>query len=118
MTKSDLIRHVAEEKRISRGRAETLVNQVFDCIVDALRRNERVEVRGIGSFETRRYGAYAGRNPRTGVSVKVKPKRLPFFKAGKGLKDVINERLRRTQEMPAIEATPSSLADKAQQRSA
>lgn len=118
MTKSDLIRHVAEEKKVSRGRAEALVNQVFDCIVDALTRNERVEVRGLGSFEVRRYGAYAGRNPRTGVSVMVKPKRLPFFKAGKSLKDVINERLSRTQDMPAVEAEPVAPRDRAQPRSA
>jgi integration host factor subunit beta len=109
MTKSDLIRHVAEEKNLSRGRAETLLNQIFDCIEDALRRDERVEIRGIGSFETRRYGAYRGRNPRTGDSVAVKPKRLPFFKVGKGLKDLINERLTRTQDMPAVEAAAEAL---------
>jgi len=62
-------------------------------------------VRGLGSFETRRYGAYKGRNPRTGESVAVKPKRLPFFKVGKELKDLINSRLRRTQEMPAVANT-------------
>jgi integration host factor subunit beta len=108
MTKSDLIRHVAEQKKLSRGRAESLINQVFDCIVEALQRNERVEIRGIGSFETRRYGAYTGRNPRTGVNVTVKPKRLPFFKAGKGLKDIVNDRLRRTQDLPAVEAAATS----------
>jgi integration host factor subunit beta len=113
MTKSDLIRHVAEQKKLSRGRAETLVNQVFDCIVEALQRNERVEVRGIGSFETRRYGTYTGRNPRTGVSVTVKPKRLPFFKAGKGLKDTVNQRLTRTQDLPAVDGavTPANNAE-------
>ena len=103
MTKSDLIRHVAEEQKLSRARAEAIVNEVFQCIEEALGRDERVEIRGIGSFETRRYGAYKGRNPRTGDSVAVRPKRLPFFKVGKALKDMINERLTRTQEMPAIE---------------
>jgi len=117
MTKSDLIRHVAERKKVSRGRTEALVNQIFECIVEALRCNERVEVRGIGSFEMRRYGAYAGRNPRTGVRVAVRPKRLPFFKAGKGLKDVINQRLSRTQDMPAVEAETAA-GDTAQPRSA
>jgi len=109
MTKSDLIRIVAEEKKLSKARAETLVNGIFDTIEDALKRDERVEIRGIGSFETRRYGAYKGRNPRTGVSVAVKPKRLPFFKVGKGLKDLINERLIRTQEMPAVGVPATSL---------
>jgi integration host factor subunit beta len=118
MTKSDLIRHVAEEKKLSRGHVETLVNQIFDCIGEALQRNERVEIRGIGSFETRRYGAYKGRNPRTGDSVAVKPKRLPFFKVGKGLKDLINQRLTRTQDMPAVEAVPAAQPGKAQTKTA
>ncbi len=103
MTKSDLIDHVAELNKVSKGRAEALVNAVFECLEDALRRDERVEIRGLGSFETRRYGAYKGRNPRTGDSVAVRPKRLPFFKAGKDLKDLINAKLRRTQEMPLVE---------------
>jgi integration host factor subunit beta len=103
MTKSDLIEHVAELNKVSKGRAETLVNAIFECLEEALRRDERVEIRGLGSFETRRYGSYKGRNPRTGDAVAVKPKRLPFFKAGKELKDLINSKLRRTQEMPAIQ---------------
>ena len=109
MTKSDLIEHVAELNKVSKGRAEALVNAVFACLADALRRDERVEIRGLGSFEIRRYGAYRGRNPRTGDSVAVQPKRLPFFKADKDLKDLINAKLRRTQEMPliAIGETPS-----------
>jgi integration host factor subunit beta len=111
MTKSDLIKQVAEEKKLSRGLVEALVNQIFDCIEQALRRDERVEVRGIGSFETRRYGTYKGRNPRTGASVTVKPKRLPFFKVGKGLKDLINDRLRRTQELPVVDTAPPAKAE-------
>lgn len=111
MTKSDLIEHVAEANKLPKGRAELLVNMVFDCLEQAMKRDERVEIRGLGSFETRRYGAYKGRNPRTGTSVQVKPKRLPFFKAGKELKDLINARMKRTQEMPAVpgsEHEPSS----------
>jgi len=107
MTKSDLIEHVAELNKVSKGRAEALVNSIFECLEEALRRDERVEIRGLGSFETRRYGAYKGRNPRTGDSVAVEPKRLPFFKAGKELKDLINSKLRRTQEMPAIVSEPA-----------
>jgi integration host factor subunit beta len=109
MTKSDLIRLVAEEKKLSKARAEALVNRIFDCIEEALKRDERVEIRGIGSFETRRYGAYKGRNPRTGVGVAVKPKRLPFFKVGKGLKDLINNEVTRTQEMPSVDEASGSL---------
>ena len=111
MTKSDLIKHVAELEKISKGRAEVLVNGVFDSVVEALRRGERVEIRGIGSFEMRRYGAYQGRNPRTGVSVAVRPKRLPFFKVGKALKDLINATVTRTQDLPAIESeSPAPLS--------
>jgi integration host factor subunit beta len=102
MTKSDLIKHVAEVRNLSKGRAEVLVNQVFDTIIEAMGRNERVEIRGIGSFEIRHYGAYRGRNPRTGTAVAVKPKRVPFFKVGKALKDRINAEVTRTQEMPAV----------------
>jgi integration host factor subunit beta len=112
MTKSDLIEHVEEKNMVSKGRAEALVNSIFECLEEALRRDERVEIRGLGSFETRRYGSYKGRNPRTGDSVAVQPKRLPFFKAGKELKDLINAKLRRTQEMPAIATgEPSPAAD-------
>jgi len=107
MTKSDLIERVAELNKVSKGHAETLVNGIFECLGEAIRRDERVEIRGLGSFETRRYGAYKGRNPRTGDSVAVQPKRLPFFKAGKELKDLINAKLRRTQEMPIIERAKS-----------
>ena len=111
MTKSDLIEHVAELKKVSKGRAEALVNMIFECLSDALRHDERVEIRGLGSFETRRYGSYKGRNPRTGASVAVKPKRLPYFKVGKELKNLINN-LRRTQESPAIQSNePPSAPD-------
>lgn len=105
MTKSELIEHISELKNLPRGRAELAVNMVFECLAQALQRNERVEIRGLGSFETRSYGAYKGRNPRTGDSVAVKPKRLPYFKVGKELKDLINSKLRRTQEMPSIQAS-------------
>ncbi len=102
MTKSDLVERVAELRNLPKGRAEAVVNMVFEALKQALRREERIEVRGLGSFEIRRYGAYKGRNPRTGDAVAVKPKRLPFFKVGKELKDLINSRLTRTQEVPAV----------------
>jgi integration host factor subunit beta len=111
MTKSDLIERIAEKNNLPKGRAEVLVNLVFECLEQALMRDERVEIRGLGSFETRRYGAYKGRNPRTGTSVAVKPKRLPFFKVGKELKDLINAKMRRTQEMPAIDLPDSPSLD-------
>ena len=91
MTKSDLIDVLCETQKIPKGRAELLVQVVFDSMEAALKRGERIEIRGFGSFEIREYRAYEGRNPRTGTAVAVKPKRLPFFKVGKELKERINE---------------------------
>ena len=90
MTKSDLIEHLCQLQKLPKGRAELLVNTIFDCMEASLRRGERIEIRGFGSFEIRSYRSYEGRNPRTGKSVAVKPKRLPFFKVGKELKERVN----------------------------
>jgi integration host factor beta subunit len=90
MTKSDLIEHLCQVEKLPKGRAELLVNTIFDCLEQSLRRGERIEIRGFGSFEIRNYRSYQGRNPRTGTQVAVKPKRLPFFKVGKELKERVN----------------------------
>jgi len=90
MTKSDLIEHLCTVEKLPKGRAELLVNTIFDCLEQSLRRGERIEIRGFGSFEIRHYRSYQGRNPRTGSTVAVKPKRLPFFKVGKELKERVN----------------------------
>jgi integration host factor subunit beta len=90
MTKSDLIDLLCEAEKMPKGRAELLINAIFDCMEASLRRGERIEIRGFGSFEIRSYRAYEGRNPRTGSAVNVKPKRLPFFKVGKELKERVN----------------------------
>jgi integration host factor subunit beta len=90
MTKSDLIEHLCQVEKLPKGRAELLVNTIFDCLEQSLRRGERIEIRGFGSFEIRNYRSYQGRNPRTGTTVAVKPKRLPFFKVGKELKERVN----------------------------
>ncbi|MEZ4380495.1 MAG: HU family DNA-binding protein [Nannocystaceae bacterium] len=90
MTKSQLIVHIAEEAKLSKGRAEAVVNAIFDAMIDALRRDEGIEIRGFGTFTVRHYGSYKGRNPRTGDSVHVPPKRLPYFKVGKELRERIN----------------------------
>jgi integration host factor subunit beta len=91
MTKADLIDSVAEKLKLPRGRAELLVAQVFDSMVDALRRGDGIEIRGFGSFSIREYKEYEGRNPRTGETVHVKPKRLAFFKVGKELRERVND---------------------------
>lgn len=91
MTKAELINHVAESAGITRVKAETIVNTIFDCMIDALKRNDRIEIRGFGSFVNRQYEAYQGRNPRTGEIIEVHDKKLPFFKVGKELKDSVNK---------------------------
>jgi integration host factor subunit beta len=90
MTKSDLIERLCQDEKLPKGKAELLVNTVFECLEEALRRGERIEIRGFGSFEIRRYKSYQGRNPKTGVPVSVEEKRLPFFKVGKELKERVN----------------------------
>jgi integration host factor subunit beta len=90
MTKSDLIEAVAAQLQLPKGKAELIVNCIFDSMEESLKRGQRIEIRGFGSFEIRRYKAYEGRNPRTGDPVGVQPKRLPFFKVGKELKERVN----------------------------
>jgi integration host factor subunit beta len=87
MTKSDLIQRVADRAKISSGKAEIIVNAIFDSMTASLVEGERIELRGFGVFEVRSYRGYEGRNPKTGVAVEVQPKRLPFFKVGKELRE-------------------------------
>jgi integration host factor subunit beta len=120
MTKSDLIDVLCETQKMPKGRAELLVNVVFDSMEASLRRGERIEIRGFGSFEIREYRAYEGRNPRTGTAVAVKPKRLPFFKVGKELKERVNAGARRggkpapAEAVPAVAAAAAAAAQSAQ----
>ena len=92
MTKAELIAAVAERLKCPWGRAELVVDTVFDSMVDALKADEGIEIRGFGSFTLREYKGYTGRNPRTGDAVEVAPKRLAFFKVGKELKERVNSR--------------------------
>ncbi len=90
MTKAELIAVVADKLKLPWGRAESVVDQVFDAMVDSLKRGEGIEIRGLGSFTVRKYNAYNGRNPRTGAAVHVEPKQLAFFKVGKELRERVN----------------------------
>lgn len=90
MTKADLIAVVADKLKFPWARAELLVDQIFSCMTQALQQGEGIEIRGFGSFTVREYKAYEGRNPRTGDTVHVKPKRLAFFKVGKELRERVN----------------------------
>ena len=108
MTKSDLIDVLCEAQKMPKGRAELLVNAIFDAMEASLRLGERIEIRGFGSFEIREYRAYEGRNPRTGTTVAVKPKRLPFFKVGKELKERVNAGARRgAKPAPGPDGAPN-----------
>lgn len=90
MNKSELVEHLAERARMTKKKSEQIVNLVFEQMSEALRRGDRVEIRGFGSFTSRPYQAYTGRNPRTGETIPVPAKRLPFFKVGKELKERVD----------------------------
>ncbi len=90
MTKSELIQALSEKSGISPELARSVVETTIDMMKQQLMDGGRIEIRGFGSFEMREYGAYKGRNPHTGESVDVKPKRMPFFKCGKDLWDMVN----------------------------
>lgn len=91
MTKSELIEAIAARGELTKARAELVVNCVFDAMTDALKNGDGIEIRGFGSFTVRPYKPYAGRNPRTGNPVPVSAKRLPFFKVGKELKELVDQ---------------------------
>lgn len=90
MTKADLVDEVARISNLTKKETELVVNTIFDTITGALAKAEKVELRGFGSFRVRRRNARRGRNPRTGSTVSVPEKRVPFFKVGKRLKELVN----------------------------
>ena len=91
MTKADLVDDVANAAELTKKDAERLVEIVFDTIIKSLNKGEKIELRGFGSFRVRGRGARRGRNPKTGEPVSIPAKRIPYFKAGKDLKQLINE---------------------------
>jgi integration host factor subunit beta len=91
MTKADLVNDVANAAELTKKDAERLVEIVFESIIDSLNQGEKIELRGFGSFRVRERGARRGRNPKTGDPVNIPAKRVPYFKAGKELKELINE---------------------------
>jgi integration host factor subunit beta len=90
MTKADLIHMIAEKGRLQHKQSEIVINLVFDMMSEALKKDQRIEIRGFGSFVNRTYGSYQGRNPKTGQIVQVPPKKVPFFKVGKELKEMVD----------------------------
>lgn len=91
MTKAELVDKIAEKKTsLTRKQVEVVVNTVLDGIKDALSREDKVEIRGFGSFRIRHRRAKEGRNPKTGETVSVPPKKVPFFKAGKEMREMVD----------------------------
>ncbi len=90
MTKADLIDRVTALGDLTRRDGEVIVDTMFDSVIEALRKSDKVEVRGFGSFRTRQRNSRTGRNPKTGESVAVPAKRIPFFKPSKELRDLVN----------------------------
>ncbi len=91
MNKSDLIQTLSEEANLSVDEAAMMVNTFFESVSTALASDDRVEIRGFGSFKVKEYKGYTGRNPKTGERVEVEPKKLPVFRAGKELREWLNE---------------------------
>ncbi|MBP3730905.1 MAG: integration host factor subunit beta [Mailhella sp.] len=92
MNKAELIQALAEARQLPPEVSRRIVETMIDLMKQQLLDGGRIEIRGFGSFEVREYKSYQGRNPKTGEKVMAKPKRLPFFKCGKELKDMVNER--------------------------
>jgi integration host factor subunit beta len=90
MNKCDLISALATKENLTEKNAIEIVNMIFDDFTDTLRKGGRIEIRGFGCFTAREYGAYTGRNPKTGNKTEVGAKKLPFFKVGKKLKERVN----------------------------
>jgi integration host factor subunit beta len=90
LTKADLIEEVLNVTELPRKESETIVETIFDNIIAALQKGEKIEIRGFGSFRTRERRGRTGRNPKTGEKVEVPAKKIPYFKPSKELKDFVN----------------------------
>jgi len=90
MNKSELIEALAQEMNLPLREAGAITSTILDSMTEALTAGESIEIRGFGSFVVKTYDSYYGRNPKTGAKIKVPPKKLPFFKVGKELKERVN----------------------------
>lgn len=92
MTKAQIIEKISEQvTTLTKRQAEIVVNTMFNCVRDSLQKGDKTEIRGFGSFRLRARRMKEGRNPKTGATVSVPAKKVPFFKAGKELKDLLNK---------------------------
>jgi integration host factor subunit beta len=104
MTKAELVEDVARAAELTKKDAERLVEIVFESIIETLNQGEKIELRGFGSFRVRERGARRGRNPKTGDPVSIPAKRVPYFKPGKELKELINDENSGSHSSPANSA--------------
>ena len=108
MNKSELVELLSERGKMTKKKAEDVVDLIFNSMVDAMKNGDRIEIRGFGSFVVKDYGSYTGRNPRTGQSIEVKPKKLPFFKVGKELRERVDTKPAATVVTVPKEQKPTS----------
>lgn len=90
MNKSQLITAMSQKANIPLPEAKAVINTILDTMIETMSQGNNIEIRGFGSFVVKSYDSYYGRNPKTGEKIKVAPKKLPFFKVGKELKDMTN----------------------------
>lgn len=108
MTKAELIEEVSKVVEMTRKDSETIVETIFDSIVNSLHKGEKIEIRGFGSFRTRQRQPRVGRNPKTGSRVEVPSKRIPFFKPSKELRDLVNHSAHANEHGPLNAPEPES----------
>ena len=111
MTKAELIDEVSKVVEMTRKDSETIVETIFDSIVNSLHKGEKIEIRGFGSFRTRQRQPRVGRNPKTGSRVEVPSKRIPYFKPSKELRDLVNHAAQGTRADAAAEPEPAILTN-------
>jgi integration host factor subunit beta len=107
MTKAELIEEVARVVEMTRKDSETIVETIFDSIVNSLHKGEKIEIRGFGSFRTRQRQPRVGRNPKTGSRVEVPSKRIPYFKPSKELRDLVNNAAEQSSSASSNEPAPT-----------
>jgi integration host factor subunit beta len=112
MTKAELVEDVADAAELTKKDAERLVEIVFESIIETLNQGEKIELRGFGSFRVRERGARRGRNPKTGDPVSIPAKRVPYFKPGKELKELINEH---PSDLPGDSESMATVSDDSRQ---
>ena len=117
MTKAELVEEVSRVSDLTKKHSEVIVDSVFQTIIDALHRGEKIELRGFGSFRLRQREPRKGRNPTTGDKVDVPPKKVPYFKPGKELKDLINQSPFAPEAVPGLDA-PDTPGDRDEDRGA